>query len=325
LPLIFDTSDPTELSAGISAASRAIREGKLIGLPTETVYGLAADATNAAAVAAIFSAKGRPRFNPLIVHVPSLEKANEIGEFDSVARRLADAFWPGPLTFVVRLRRPSAIADLAIAGLETVALRIPAHPVATAVLKDAGTPIAAPSANRSGHISPTTAAHVIADLGDKLAVLLDAGATSVGVESTIVGLAGDIPLLLRPGGVAASDIERVLGRALTRPPPDSKTIAPGMLQSHYAPRARLRLNVAELRRGEALLAFGPTVPPGAADAIAIRNLSPSANLVEAATKFFAALRELDELADAIAVVPIPEEGLGEAINDRLRRAAGPRG
>jgi L-threonylcarbamoyladenylate synthase len=287
-------------------------------MPTETVYGLAADASNPAAVAAIFEAKGRPRFNPLIVHVPEVAAARSVAEVTPEAERLAAAFWPGPLTLVLPKRHDAPIADLATAGLATVAIRIPAHPVARSLLVAVGRPLAAPSANRSGHVSATTAAHVAADLGDRVAVILDAGPTSVGLESTIVGLAGE-PTLLRAGGISRGDIERVLGRPLAAARP-GHVEAPGMLASHYAPRAHLRLNAASLEPGEALLAFGPPIPGAAVTA----NLSVSRDLREAAANLFAALRELDAKAEAIAVMPIPDEGLGEAINDRLRRAAAPR-
>jgi L-threonylcarbamoyladenylate synthase len=254
--------------------------------------------------------------------VPTLDDAGRLAVLSGPARRLAAAFWPGPLTLVLPRRPGSGISDLATAGLDTVALRVPAHPVAAAVLAAAGLPVAAPSANRSGHVSPTTAAHVAADLGDALAVLLDAGPTGIGLESSVVGFAGDDAVLLRPGGLPREAIERVLGAPLAAPggPPD-RPAAPGMLARHYAPAARLRLDATDVRPGEALLAFGPDLPPGSADAVAVANLSPSGDIVEAAANLFAMLRALDAAADAIAVMPIPRAGLGEAIADRLRRAA----
>jgi L-threonylcarbamoyladenylate synthase len=325
LSRIFHTSEAGGLRAGLDAAVAALLRGELVAMPTETVYGLAADATNGEAVAGIFAAKGRPRFNPLIVHVPSLAAAEAIANLGADAHKLAEAFWPGPLTLVLPKRPSAGIADLVTAGLDTIAIRVPAHPVARALLEAVGRPLAAPSANRSGHVSPTTAAHVAADLGGEVACILDAGPTEVGVESTIVGFAGDGPVLLRPGGVPRAEIEAVLGRSLAEPgPAGSRPLAPGMLASHYAPKARLRLDVSEVEPGEALLAFGPTLPRGAAGAVATVNLSPSGNLAEAATRFFAALRELDGKADTIAVAPVPQTGLGEAINDRLRRGAAPR-
>jgi L-threonylcarbamoyladenylate synthase len=315
-------SNPAGAEAGIAAAAAALARGGLVGLPTETVYGLAADARSDQAVAAIFAAKGRPRFNPLIVHVPALETAERIAVMPPAARRLADAFWPGPLTLVLPRRPDSGISDLATAGLDTVAVRVPAHPVARAVLTAAGMPLAAPSANRSGHVSPTTAAHVAADLGDGVAVILDAGPTGIGLESTVVGFDGYRAVLLRPGGLPRADIERVFGSPLLVPDHDpDRPASPGLLARHYAPAARLRLDATEVRPGEALLAFGSTLPPGADSAEAVVNLSPSSNLTEAAANLFAALRALDDRADRIAVMPIPDTGLGEAINDRLRRAA----
>jgi L-threonylcarbamoyladenylate synthase len=311
--------------AGIVAAVEALQAGDLVGLPTETVYGLAADARNGQAVARIFAAKGRPHFNPLIVHVLSLDEAEKIAVFDAAARRLAEEFWPGALTLVLPKRPEAGIADLTTAGLDTIAIRVPAHPIARIVLSAFGGPIAAPSANRSGHVSPTTAAHVADDLDGEVACILDAGPTGIGLESTIVGFSGGEAVLLRPGGVARSDIERVLGKELVAAEEGAAVSAPGMLASHYAPAATLRLNAAEVRSGEALLAFGPRLPPGSDGAVVIQNLSESGDLTEAAANLFAALRELDRQATTIAVVPIPHEGLGEAINDRLQRAAAPRG
>jgi L-threonylcarbamoyladenylate synthase len=322
----FDTrAAGSGAAAGLAASVAALARGALVAMPTETVYGLAADATSGTAVAGIFAAKGRPRFNPLIAHVPSLAAAEALAVLNSEAKALAARFWPGPLTLVLPKREGAEIADLVTAGLDTIAIRMPAHPVARALLQAFGRPLAAPSANRSGHVSPTTAAHVEADLGDKVACILDAGPTEVGVESTIVGWDGARAVLLRPGGVARAAIEGVLGHALGSVHGDaSRPQAPGMLASHYAPAAGVRLNATEVRKGEALLAFGPALPAGAGGAAAVVNLSPSGDLTEAAANLFAALRELDGRAATIAVAPIPQDGLGEAINDRLARAAAER-
>jgi L-threonylcarbamoyladenylate synthase len=309
-------------AAGIEAAAAAIEAGALVAMPTETVYGLAADATNPEAVARIFAAKGRPRFNPLIVHVPSLKAAERFAMFTPVARKLAAAFWPGPLTIVLKTVPDSGIADLVTAGLDTVAVRVPAHPVAQALLARSGRPLAAPSANRSGHVSATSADHVAADLGEAVAVILDAGPTALGIESTIVAATEETVVLLRPGGIARADIEKVLGARLGDVDAGSVPQAPGMLATHYAPAAALRLNARDVKDGEALLAFGPKLPPGAEQAKAVINLSEKGDLIEAAARLFGALRSLDKATDRIAVMPIPEEGLGEAINDRLRRGAG---
>ncbi len=322
-PRIFNSKVAGE--EGLAAAVEALARGELVAMPTETVYGLAADATNPAAVGRIYLAKGRPRFNPLIVHAPSAAEAMRHVRFNEDAERLADAFWPGPMTLVLPLAAGAEIADLVTAGLDTLAVRVPAHPVAQALLAACARPLAAPSANRSGHVSPTTAAHVVDDLGGQVSVILDAGPTSVGLESTIIGLAGDVPVLLRAGGLARAEIERVLGRPLAvAGPAGHAPAAPGMLASHYAPAAGLRLHVTDVREGEGLLAFGLDLPAGVEKAVATINLSPSGNLAEAASCFFAALRTLDRQAATIAVMPIPEIGLGEAINDRLRRAAAPR-
>ena len=324
MSVTFDTGDPAARDAAIAAAGAALERGELVAMPTETVYGLAADATNGLAVARIFAAKDRPRFNPLIVHVGSLAAAQTIARFTPMAARLAAAFWPGPLTLVLPKRPGIAIAELVTAGLDTVAIRVPAHPIAEALLAAVGKPLAAPSANRSGHVSPTSAAHVAADLGDRVAVILDAGPTPLGLESTIIGLAGEAPQLLRLGAVDRSAIEAVTGRPLSAPKHGAAPASPGMLAAHYAPAAKLRLEATDLRAGEALLAFGPRLPVGSERAVAIRNLSETGNLTEAAANLFAALRELDGEAIAVAVMPIPDEGLGEALNDRLRRAAAPR-
>jgi L-threonylcarbamoyladenylate synthase len=304
----------------IAEAANFLRSGRLVAFPTETVYGLGADATNARAVGAIFAAKGRPRFNPLIVHVPSMDAVSALGHITETGRKLAAAFWPGPLTLVLAKRPNCPVADLATAGLDTIAVRIPAHPIGRALLDAAGVPIAAPSANRSGHVSPTTAEHVVADLGDRVAMILDGGATAVGLESTVVDVTGTEPIILRLGGVAREDIARALGRSIALARDENvRSSSPGMLARHYAPATTLRLDARDVRDGEALLAFGKNVPRHAGSTI---NLSPSGDLAEAAAHLFAALRSLDASgATAIAVMPIPAYGLGEAINDRLRRAA----
>jgi L-threonylcarbamoyladenylate synthase len=317
-------SDRDSRQAGLIAATTALSAGELVGMPTETVYGLAADAANGRAIARLFAAKGRPRFNPLIVHLGSIDEATEIAAFSASARLLAEVFWPGPLSLVLPKRQPSRIVELVTAGLDTVALRVPAHPVARDLISAFGRPIAAPSANRSGRVSPTTAAHVAAELGDAVACILDAGPCRVGLESTIVGFAGDEAALLRPGGIARQAIEEVLGRKLGSPGGGSKVTAPGMLGSHYAPKSGLRLNAKHMQPGEALISFGAALPKNADAAAATINLSPSGDLAEAAANLFSALRALDDKAPTIAVTPIPDEGLGEAINDRLRRAAAPR-
>jgi len=312
--------------AGAEAAARRLAAGGLVAFPTETVYGLGADAANATAIAHIYSAKGRPAFNPLIAHVPDLAAARRIGRLDARALRLAEAFWPGPLTLVVPKTENCPVADLATAGLDTVAIRIPAHPVAEAILRAFGGAVVAPSANISGHVSPTLAAHVENDLAGRIDLIIDGGPVAVGVESTIVGCF-EAPMLLRPGGLSRERIEAVLGAPLARPPveadsDDSQPLAPGMLASHYAPRATVRLHARDIAPGEALLAFGPGHMPGQEAAAAVMNLSPAADLDEAAANLFGYLRSLDAKAPtAIAVMTIPEEGLGEAINDRLRRAA----
>jgi L-threonylcarbamoyladenylate synthase len=307
-------------NAAIVAAAQALRGGKLVAFPTETVYGLGADATNGLAVAAIFAAKGRPRFNPLIVHVPDIDAAARLGDPGDLGRQLAAAFWPGALSLVTRKRSDCAVADLATAGLETIALRVPRHAVAQALLRATDRPIAAPSANLSGRVSPTTAAHVEADLGSRVDMILDGGATSVGLESTVVDVTGDEPIVLRLGGIARDEIARVLGRPLALAAGEpGMPASPGMLERHYAPAARLRLDAQRASDGEALLAFGGSVPKHVGPMI---NLSITGDLTESAANLFSALRTLDASgARTIAVMPIPEEGLGEAINDRLRRAA----
>jgi L-threonylcarbamoyladenylate synthase len=305
-------------------AARLLREGRLVAFPTETVYGLGADATSDAAVASVFAAKGRPHFNPLISHVADVDAARRLGVFDRRAEDVAGAFWPGPLTLVLQRAAGCPVSLLATAGLDTIALRVPAHAVAHRLLAAAALPIVAPSANRSGRVSPTAAAHVAAELGEAVAMILDGGPCEIGVESTVLDLSGASPALLRPGGVPLEALEQLLGPV--RPPDESDPEAPrspGMLASHYAPHLPVRLDARSVLPSEALLAFGPgPVPAGAAET---RWLSRSGDLAEAAANLFAALRALDRAEfTAVAVMPIPEIGLGRAINDRLRRAAAPR-
>ncbi|SEH38326.1 L-threonylcarbamoyladenylate synthase [Magnetospirillum fulvum] len=306
----------------LAEAADLLAQGGLVAFPTETVYGLGGDATRESAVAAIFAAKGRPSFNPLISHVASAEAAAALVEFGPLAQALAARFWPGPLTLVLRRRSDSPISLLATAGLDSIAVRVPDHPVALALIRAFGRPLAAPSANRSGAVSPTTAAHVAQSLGDKVGMILDGGPCRVGVESTVLDLTGAVPVLLRPGGIGLDALEAVLGLRPLCPRPDhassSTPRAPGMLSSHYAPALPVRLEAAEAAPGEALLGFGP----GAATL----NLSPGGDPTEAAANLFAMLRALDRPDfTGIAVRPIPDAGLGLAINDRLRRAAAPRG
>ncbi len=314
-------------SAAIAEAARHLAAGGLVAFATETVYGRGADATNGEAVARLYEAKGRPAFNPLISHVLDRAAAQKLARFSADAARLAEAFWPGPLTLVLPKAAGCAVAELATAGLDTIAVRVPAHEVARRILAALARPVVAPSANRSGHVSSTTAAHVLADLGGRIDLIVDGGATPVGVESTIVACLGE-PVLLRPGGVPRQAIERALGRPLADPAvtgADDAVLAPGMLASHYAPRAPLRLNAERVETGEALLAFGPKLAEGSKGAARILNLSPRGDLTEAAANLFSHLRALDEAgAKTIAVMPIPHDNLGEAINDRLARAASPR-
>lgn len=307
----------------IAQAAEALRSGRLVAFATETVYGLGADATNSRAVAGIFEAKGRPRFNPLIVHVADFAAAESFAVIGPKGHLLAKAFWPGPLTLVLRRRAQAGISDLVTAGLETVAVRVPDHPVSLALLNSCGLPIAAPSANRSGHVSPTRAEHVAADLGDAAAFILDAGPCRHGLESTIVDASGERLVLLRSGAVTIEAIEAVLGEKIGRSlDGGERPQAPGQLASHYAPRARLRLEAETVGSGEALLAFGADLPDAQGP---VFNLSATGDLVEAAANLFAALRWLDqEGIETIAVMPLPEHGLGEAINDRLRRGAAER-
>jgi L-threonylcarbamoyladenylate synthase len=305
-------------AAAIAEAAQALRTGALVAFPTETVYGLGADATSAAAVAALYAAKGRPAENPLIMHFASAEAAFAEAAAGPEAERLAAAFWPGPLTLVLPRRPESRVVPAATAGLDSMAVRVPAAPVAQLLLAAAAIPVAAPSANPSGRVSPTTAQHVAEALGDRVALILDGGPCPVGLESTVVGLHGPRPVLLRPGGIGVDAIEGLIG-PLDRPDAAAAPASPGMLARHYAPATRLRLNAVRAGPGEALLAFGPEVP---ATVGPVRNLSPDGNLAEAAANLYAMLRELDRLgAPAIAVMPIPATGLGLAINDRLRRAA----
>jgi L-threonylcarbamoyladenylate synthase len=305
-------------SGGIAAAAAVLRAGGLVGFATETVYGLGGDARDDVAVARIFAAKGRPQFNPLIVHVPDIESARAYAHLSDQALAMARAFWPGPLTLVLPLRANAGLSPLVTAGLDSVAVRIPAHPVALALLRAFGGPLAAPSANPSGRVSPTRAHHVLAGLSGRIDAVLDAGPCAVGVESTILGLVGD-PVLLRPGGVPMEALEVALGMALPTGGDAMKPNAPGQLASHYAPAAGVRLNVTAPRAGELWVGFGDCA--GAA-----LSLSPTGELVEAAANLFHILRQADGMAGAggIAFAPVPEVGLGRAINDRLRRAAAPR-
>ena len=317
-------------AAAVERAARVLAAGGLAAFPTETVYGLGADATNGAAVARVYEAKGRPSFNPLIAHVADADAARALARFPLAAQRLASAFWPGPLTLVLPKLADCPVAELATAGLDTIAVRVPSHPLARAVLTAFGRPVVAPSANRSGHVSPTTAQHVLADLRGRIELIVDGGPTPMGLESTIIACL-DRPVLLRPGALPRADIERQV--ALAEAPSaaasaadvDEVPIAPGGLASHYAPRAWLRLDALRVEAHEALLAFGSTPAAGAERAAAVLNLSSRGNLIEAAANLFSHLRALDASGAAtIAVMPVPRAGLGEAINDRLERAAAPR-
>lgn len=315
-------------AASVADAARILAAGGLVAFPTETVYGLGADATNGLAVARLYKAKGRPSFNPLIAHVRDRRAAEALAQFDADAGRLADAFWPGPLTLVLPRAAGCPVAELATAGLDTIAVRVPDHKVARDILRAFGKPVVAPSANRSGHVSPTTAEHVLADLNGRIDLIIDGGATSIGVESTIVACLGE-PVLLRPGGLPRAALAQALKRKLAdvpaSTPGEGAPLAPGMLAAHYAPRTRLRLNAGRIEAGEALLAFGPALVEGAAQAAKVLNLSTRGDLIEAAANLFSHLRVLDAAgASAIAVMPIPADGLGEAINDRLKRAAAER-
>jgi L-threonylcarbamoyladenylate synthase len=321
------TSKETQIlradAAAIARATGVLSRGGLAAFPTETVYGLGARADDPRAVAALYAAKGRPSFNPLIAHVRDLDAARRLGTFSDAAVSLAEKFWPGALTIVVKAAKDCAVSELARAGLDTVAIRVPAHEVAQALLAAADFPIVAPSANRSGHVSPTTAQHVADDLGGRIDLILDGGACSGGIESAIVDYSGTVPRLLRSGGIARSEIEKITGPLASAN--QSEVSAPGMMASHYAPKTRLRLGAEAVDHGEALLAFGSTLPARAAQARKILNLSERGDLAEAASNLYAYLRTLDASgATAIAVAKIPGEGLGEAIRDRLQRAAAPK-
>jgi L-threonylcarbamoyladenylate synthase len=321
----------TELiDAGGSAIKRAagvLATGGLVAFPTETVYGLGADATRGGTVARLYAAKGRPSFNPLIAHVADAATARALGHFNRAAERLAAAFWPGPLTLVLPRRSHCPVAELATAGLDTIAVRVPGHPVARRILEAFGRPVVAPSANRSGHVSPTTAQHVLADLDGCIELIVDGGPTPMGIESTIVACLAE-PQLLRPGALSRATIADIVPLTIqdrsteATAVGDGAPLAPGQLISHYAPRARLRLDAVSVNAGEALLAFGPAPVPGAEHATHALNLSPHGDLIEAAANLFSHLRALDAGGAAIiAVMPVPRTGVGEAINDRLQRAA----
>jgi L-threonylcarbamoyladenylate synthase len=316
-------------AASVAEAARVLASGGLAAFPTETVYGLGADATDGRAVARLYAAKGRPAFNPLIAHVVDLKAAQALARFSPKALQLAKAFWPGPLTLVLPKAAKCRVADLATAGLDTIAVRVPDHPVARDIIAALGRPVVAPSANRSGHVSPTRAEHVQADLAGRIDLIVDGGPAPVGVESTIVACLKE-PVLLRPGGLPRAAIESVLEQKLAYAPSDSHgageaPLAPGMLASHYAPRTRLRLNARRVESGEVLLAFGSPLAEGAKSAEKVLNLSPRGDLIEAAANLFSHLRALDGAsARTIAVMPVPADGLGEAINDRLTRAAAAR-
>ena len=312
----------------IAEAVRVLKAGGLVAFPTETVYGLGADAGNGEAIARLYAAKGRPTFNPLIAHVSGPAAARKLARFDAAAERLAAAFWPGSLTLVLPKALGCPVAELATAGLDSIAVRVPVHPVALGILRGLKGALVAPSANRSGHVSPTTAAHVLADLGGRIDLIIDGGAARAGIESTIVECLG-ATVLLRPGALPRKAIEHVLQHKLHETPdadaaPEAPR-APGMLKSHYAPRTPLRLDVSRVEPDEALLAFGPALAEGVERTTKVLNLSAFSDLSTAASNLFSHLRTLDASgARAIAVMPIPHEGLGEAINDRLRRAAAPR-
>ena len=307
---------PASHDEAIARAAEILRGGGLVAMPTETVYGLATNAADADAVARLYEAKGRPRFNPLIAHVTDVEMAARLAHLPDLARGLMQAFWPGPLTLVLPKKATAPICDLANAGLDSVAIRAPAHPAAQALIRAVDRPLVAPSANPSGSVSPTTAQHVLEGLGHRIDLILDGGACPVGVESTVVMVEDATASLLRPGGLDRGAIEPLTG-PLARIEDSATPASPGMLKSHYAPGAKVRLNANEARDDEVLLGFGEITGD--------LNLSATGDLAEAATGLFAALRQLDASgAASIAVAPIPETGLGEAINDRLQRAAAPR-
>lgn len=324
---IIPIATDTDKAEAIAASTEVLLRQRPVAIPTETVYGLAADATHPAAITSIYETKGRPRFNPLICHMADLAMAERYAVFDPISRKLAEAFWPGPLTLVLPLKENSGIHPLATAGLDTVGIRVPVGFTAE-LIRSLGRPLAAPSANSSGRISPTTAQHVDADLGQKIDVIIDGGPCPVGVESTIVKVEDGEIRLLRPGGIEAKAIETLTGKRVLRPKAAGTAAieAPGMLASHYAPNASVRLNATEVSSAEALIAFGSGDISGASSARVLLNLSPSGDLTEAASNLFDFLKRADASgATGIAVAPIPEEGLGEAINDRLMRAAAPRG
>ncbi|XBQ15305.1 MAG: L-threonylcarbamoyladenylate synthase [Oceanicaulis sp.] len=320
-PPLPDTTPirPANDPAALDEAAAILRAGGCVAVPTETVYGLACDASNAEAVAGVYEAKGRPRFNPLIAHVRDLAHAERLVDLPETGRRLAEAFWPGPLTIVAPKRPDAPVSDLAAAGLDTLAVRAPASPAMAALIAAAGAPLAAPSANRSGAVSPTRAEHVAESLSGRIHLILDGGPCAVGVESTIVAVTGDPVRLLRPGGTPRAEIERVCGHALSFAAGASdRPEAPGQLTSHYAPRSAVRMNASAPEPDEAFLAFGEQ---RSVNAVRVMNLSPRGDLAEAAANLFSGLRALDGAAPCIAVAPIPDYGLGEAINDRLRRAS----
>ena len=323
-----DTARIVPDSAGLERAGALLRAGGLVAFPTETVYGLGADATQATAIAALYAAKGRPQFNPLIAHVATLDQARAEGLFNATALTLAERFWPGPLTLVVPRQPNGQVCDLACAGLASIGLRLPSHPIARYLIEKAGRPIAAPSANRSGHISPTTPDHVWDDLNTRIDAVLEGFASPVGVESTIIACLDDQPVILRHGGITREMIADCLGHAIAEPDQtrdNDKPLAPGMLDSHYAPNAKVRLGADSISTGEAVLLFGPHKPDGMDEATPRLNLSPRGDLTEAAANLYAYLRRLDRPdITGIAVMPIPDHDLGAAINDRLRRAAAPR-
>ena len=303
------------MSANLSSALSALRAGKLVGMPTETVYGLAGDATNSEAVAAIYALKERPSFNPLIAHIASIEMAQEQARFSPTALELARAFWPGPMTLVLPVSDTNTVCDLARAGLETQALRWPRHELAQQLIFGFGKPIVAPSANKSGKVSPTQPEHVREEFGDELPIMLDGGPSVLGLESTVLFVEDDEVTLLRPGSLARRDIEALVGPIQSALHDDTAPKSPGMLSRHYAPKAKLRLNAASPEADETYLGFGRSFDHGP------HSLSESGNLQEAASNLYAMLRSLDEISDKIAIAPIPDEGLGEAINDRLKRAS----
>ncbi|WP_377381272.1 L-threonylcarbamoyladenylate synthase [Ponticaulis profundi] len=303
------------MSANLSSALSALRAGKLVGMPTETVYGLAGDATNPKAVAAIYALKQRPSFNPLIAHIASIEMAQDQARFSPTALKLSRAFWPGPMTLVLPVSDTNTVCDLARAGLETQALRWPRHELAQQLISDFGKPIVAPSANKSGKVSPTQPEHVREEFGDELPIILDGGPSVLGLESTVLFVEDDKVTLLRPGSLARRDIEALVGPIQSALHDDTAPKSPGMLSRHYAPKAKLRLNAASPEADETYLGFGRSFDHGP------HSLSRSGDLQEAASNLYAMLRDLDEISDKIAIAPIPDEGLGEAINDRLKRAS----